>query len=233
MEAREDHGHIINHAIIRNGFIGLQIQRMMKDNLAAAYITNTIIENHTGMGLYANCYSIGMSNLLVNNCGNYCVALTGGGDYLMTHGTIANYWTSSTRKAPALYYDNYYTNPTDGLTYALPFNCDIRNSIVYGNYDDEFGTDFYHESTDTTYIFRNSLICTKRPQLPQLYEQCVFNASPNFKNTAGFDFHLDTLSAAIGIGNPAYSIGDLQFDLDGVPRGDSPDAGAYQYVITE
>lgn len=230
MEAREGHGHIINHAIIRNGFIGLQIQRMLKDNMAVAYITNTIIENHTGMGIYANCYTIGMSNSLIDNCGNYCVALTGGGDYLLTHNTIANYWTGSTRKATSLYFDNYYTNPSDGLTYALPFNCDIRNSIVYGNKDEEFSTDFYHESTDTIYIFKNSLICTKRPQLTQLYEACVFNETPKFKSTVEFDFHLDTLSPAIGIGNPAYSIGDLQFDLDGVARGTAPDAGAYQYI---
>jgi hypothetical protein len=233
MEAREGHGHIINHAIIRNGFIGLQIQRMLKDNMAATYITNSIIENHTGMGIYANCYSIGMSNLLVDNCGNYCVALTGGGDYLLTHNTIANYWSGSARQTPALYFDNYYTDPTDGNTYALQFNCDIRNSIIYGNQANEFGTDFYNQSTDTTYIFRNSLICTKRAPLAQLYEQCVLNEDPKFKNASEFNFHLDTLSAAIGVGNPAFSTGELQLDLDGVERGDSPDAGAYQYVISE
>ena len=232
MEAREGHGHVIDHAIIRNGFIGLQIQRMLKDNLAVAYINNTIIENHTGIGVYANCYSIGMSNFLIDNCGNYCVALTGGGDYLLTHGTIANYWNGA-RQTPALYFDNYYTDPTDGNTYALPFNCDIRNSMVCGNHDNEFGTNFYRESSDTTYVFRNSLIHSKRPQLTLLYEQCVFNEAPKFKNTAEFDYHLDTLSPAIGIGNPAYSIGDLQFDLDGVSRSDTPDAGAYQYVISE
>ena len=99
MEAREGHGHIIDHAIIRNGFIGLQVQKMLTNNMAATYITNTVIENHTGMGIYANCYSIGMSNLLVDNCGSYCVALTGGGNYLLTHSTIANYWTGSTRKS--------------------------------------------------------------------------------------------------------------------------------------
>ena len=229
MEAREGHGHIINHAIIRNGFIGLQIQRMLKDNRAAAYITNTIIENHTGMGVYANCYSIGMYNSLIDNCGNYCVALTGGGEYLLTHNTIANYWTGSTRKVPTMYFDNYYTNPTTGDIEIWRFNCEIANSIVYGNHDDEFGTNFY-EIPDTTYVFKNSLICTKRTQLTQLYESCVFNETPKFKNTAEFDFHLDTLSPAIGIGNPAYSTGDLQFDLDGVSRGTTPDAGAYQYT---
>ena len=49
-------------------------------------------------------------------------------------------------------------------------------------------------------------------------------------NPDEFDFHLDTLSPAIGIGNPAYSTGALQFDLDGVDRGITPDAGAYQYI---
>ena len=232
MEAREGHGHIINHAIIRNGFIGLQIQRMLKDNMEPTYITNTIIENHTGMGVYANCYTIGMSNFIVNNCGNYCVALTGGGDYLFTHGTIANYWTGSTRKAEALFFNNLYTNPTDGLTYAVPFECDIINSIVYGSKNNEFGTDFYPVS-DTLYKFKNCLISSQRPKLDQLYESCVFNKAPNFKNTAEFDFHLDTLSSAVGIANPCYSIGDLQYDLDGVARGGRPDAGAYQYVIPE
>ena len=230
MEAREGHGHIIDHAIIRNGFIGLQIQRMLKDNMEATYITNTIIENHTGIGLYANCYSISMSNFLVNNCGNYCVALTGGGEYLFTHGTIANYWVGP-RQTEALFFNNLYTNPTDGLTYHVPFECDIINSIVYGSQVNELGTDFY-PVPDTTYKFKNSLIRTKRPQLEQLYDQCVFNESPNFKNPNEFDFHLDTLSSAIGVANPCYSIGNLRFDLDGVDRGNRPDAGAYQYVYT-
>ena len=230
MEAREGHGHSINHAIIRNGFIGLQIQRMLKDNLAATYINNTIIENHTGMGIYANCYSIGMSNFVVNNCGNYCIALTGGGEYLLSHGTIANYWTGSTRKAPALFFNNLYQDPTDGNTYAIPFNCAINNSIVYGNQENEFGTGFY-QGTDTIYTFRNSLIRTQRPHSnTNLYESCVFNKSPKFKNTEQFNFHIKENSEAIGIGNPAYAVGDLQYDLDGVDRGDSPDAGAYQYV---
>ncbi|MCR5036721.1 MAG: hypothetical protein K6A73_05305 [Bacteroidales bacterium] len=233
MEAREGHGHSINHAIIRNGFIGLQIQRMLKDNMAAAYVNNTIIENHTGIGVYANCYSLGMSNFVVGNCGNYCVALTGGGEYVFTHGTIANYWTGSTRKAEALLFNNLYQNPTDGNTYAIPFNCEINNSIVYGSRDDEFGTDFY-PIPDTNYVFRSSLIRTKRPHdSMNLYDLCVFNEDPKFKNTHEFDFHLDTLSAAIGIGNPAFSTGALQLDLDGVTRDDTPDAGAYQYVITE
>ena len=233
MEAREGHGHSINHAVIRNGFIGLQVQRMLKDNVEPAHIKNTIIENHTGMGIYANCYSVIMSNSLVDNCGNYCVALTGGGEYVLTHNTIANYWTSSTRKAEALFFNNIYSNPVDGNTYIYPLECDIINSIVYGNKDNEFGTEFY-PIADTNYRFKNSLIRTTRSHdYKNFFESCVFNQNPRFKNSHDFDFHLDTLSAAIGIGNPCYVTTELQFDLDGVARTGDPDAGAYQYVHQE
>jgi hypothetical protein len=61
------------------------------------------------------------------------------------------------------------------------------------------------------------------------YTNCVFNRDPKFVNNQ-HNFHLDTLSPDIGIGNPFYSVGALQYDLDGVSRGNTPDAGAYQYV---
>lgn len=233
MEAREGHGHSINHAIIKNGFIGLQLQRMLKDNMAQADITNTIIENHTGMGIYTNCYTANVWNVLIDNCGYYCAALTGGGNYLFRHTTLANFWTNSARQTPALYFDNYYTDPTDGNTYAMPFNCELANSIVYGNHSNEFDTDFYEQSSDTTYRFSHCLLGITRPHSDEsMYEACVFNEKPKFVNTEEFDYHLDTLSPAIGIGNPAISTGILRFDLDGVDRGDSPDAGAYQYYYS-
>ena len=233
MEAREGHGHSISHAIIRNGFIGLQIQRMFQDNKAQTEISNTIIENHTGMGIYTNCYTVNAWNVSINNCGNYCMALTGGGDYLFRHGTIANYWTGSARQTPALYFDNYYTNPTDGNTYIVPFNCEIDNSIVYGNHADEFSTNFHELLSNTTYLFNHCLLGTLRPHSDStLYQACIFNQQPKFMSPAEFDFHLDTLSPAIGIADPAISTGLLRFDLDGVDRGSSPDAGAYQYIYT-
>ena len=231
MEAREGHGHKIDHAIIKNGFIGLQFELMLKNNMAPAYVTNTIIENHTGWGIYTVCYNLWMANSVVGNCGQNCIAFNIGGEYSLTHCTIANYWTGSTRKAPALYFNNYYSS--NGEYHWIPFECNITNSIVYGNQSNEFGTDFY-PTPDSTYKFKNSLICSLRPHNNEsLYESCAFNKSPKFKNANDLDFHLDTLSAAIGIANPCYAIGELQFDLDGVERGSRPDAGAYQYIQQE
>lgn len=231
MEARENHGHSINHAIIRNGFIGVQAQRFLKDNLAPMYINNTIIENHTGMGIYADCYSLGASNFVVANCGGVGIYLAGGGNYLFEHGTVANFWKNSTRNTPTLYFSNIYQNPNDGMAYACPFNFTMNNSIMYGSLENEFKTEFYASpDLDTTYVFNNCLIKTKREQDPRLYVSCKFNEDPKLKDYNSFDYHLDTLSPAIGLGNPIYSTGSLQYDLDGISRDTMPDAGAYQYI---
>lgn len=230
MEARENQGHSISHAIIRNGYIGVQLERFLKDNLAPTFIDNTIIENHTGIGIYANCYSLRASNFVVANCGNVGVYLTGGGSYLFNHGTVANFWNNSTRNTPTLYFSNIYQNPTDGNAYAYPFEFKMNNSIMYGSLENEFLTEFYSApDLDTAYVFNNCLLRTKRWN-EDLFKNCKLNEDPKLKNYSSFDYHLDTLSPAIGLGDPSYSSGDLQFDLDGVDRGNTPDAGAYQYI---
>ena len=168
--------------------------------------------------------------MLQRNCGNYAVALTGGGQYLFDQGTIANYWNKSTRTTPSLFFNNTYQNPFDGNLYAYDFIFEMNNCIMYGNQEEEFNTEF-SPGPDTTYIFNNSIIKTKRVDNDTNYIECLFNTDPKFVNKA-FDYHLDSLSPAIGIGNPKYSTGVLQYDLDGVARGNKPDAGAYQYVPT-
>lgn len=230
MEAREGFGHYINHAVIKNGFIGIQAQRFLKENRSPLFIQNTIIDNHTGMGIYSNLYHINASNFVISNCGNYAVALTGGGNYLFEQGSIANYWNKSTRTTPSLFFNNVYQNPTDGNGYAYNFSFEMNNCIMYGNQEDEFDTEFY-PGPDTTYIFNNTILKTKRRNSDWFinYNECLFNIDPKFVDKL-YDYHLDTLSPAIGLGNPTYSTGPLQYDLDGVSRDNHPDAGAYQFV---
>ena len=230
MEAREGYGHSINYAIIKNGFIGIQAQTFLKNNMAPLNINNTIIDNHTGMGIYSNLYNLKATNFVISNCGSYGIALTGGGEYVFEQGTVANYWNKGTRTTPSLFFNNVYQSPLDGYGYAYNFYFEMNNCILYGNKDDEFNTDFY-PGPDTTYYFNNSLLKTMRRNGETFnnYTECLFNKDPKFINK-DYDYHLDSLSPAIGIGNPLYSTGQLQFDLDGVARGNHPDAGAYQYV---
>lgn len=231
MEAREDHGHRIENAIIKNGFIGIQAERFLKDNMAPMYIYNTVIDNQTGMGLYANLYNIKAGNFLVSNCGTHALALTGGGEYIFEQATIANYWSQSARTNPSVIFNNIYYNPADQMSYAYNFYFEMNNSILYGNQENEFETDFF-PGPDTTYIFNNSLLKTIHKNYdPNFvnYNECIFNKDPKFVNKE-FDYHIDSLSPAIGLGNPAYSVDLLQYDLDGVSRNNCPDAGVYQFV---
>ena len=230
MEARENYGHYINNAIIKNGFIGIQAETFLKNNMAPLYIDNTIIDNHTGMGIYSNFYHLKASNFVISNCGTYAIALTGGGEYMFEQGTVANNWSKSTRTTPSLFFNNIYKDPSDGIDYTNNFYYAMNNCIMYGNQEEEFSTDF-RPGPDTTYIFNNSLLKTLRRNKEGFanFNECIFNQDPKFVNNE-YNFHLDTLSPAIGIGNPIYSVGMLQYDLDGVSRGDNPDAGAYQFV---
>ena len=198
--------------------------------MAPLNIHNTIIDNHTGMGIYSNLYNLKATNFVVSNCGNYAIALTGGGEYIFEQGTVANYWTKGTRTTPSLFFNNVYQSPLDGYGYAYNFYFEMNNCILYGNKDDEFNTDFY-PGPDTTYYFNNSLLKTMRRnnELFNNFNECIFNKDPKFINNE-YNFHIDSISPAIGIGNPLYSTGLLQYDLDGVARGNHPDAGAYQYV---
>ena len=229
MEARENYGHSINNAIIKNGFIGIQAETFLKNNMAPLTIHNTIIDNHTGYGILTNLYNLKASNFVISNCGNNAAYLRGGGEYIFEHGTIANYWKKSTRKNPSLTFENIYQDPIGNL-YACNFYFEMNNSIMYGNIDDEFTTNFY-AGPDTTYYFNNCLLKTKKTNNETFtnFNECIFNQDPKFVNKE-YNYHLDTLSPAIGIGNPFYSVGQLQYDLDGVSRGDKPDAGAYQFV---
>ncbi len=230
MEARPGFGHSINNAIIKNAFIGIQAETFIKPNMAYLCIHNTIIDNHTGWGIYTNLYNLKASNFVISNCGANAIALNGGGEYIFEQGTVANYWKQSTRTTPSLIFNNKYKNPTDGFLYVANFYFEMNNCIIYGNQEDEFSTDFY-PAPDTTYQFNNCLLKTKRKnnELFTNYNECIFNLDPKFVNKE-YNFHLDTLSPAIGIGNPKYSTGLLQYDLDGISRGDKPDAGAYQFV---
>lgn len=229
MEARQNCGHSINNAIIKNGFIGIQAERFVKNNYEFLNITNTVIDNMSGMGIYTNLYSAYIGNVSIRHCGQYAMALTGGGSYVVGHSTIANNWAGTIRNTPSLYFDNLYYNAEDGNYYPIDFDFTMNNSIVYGNLADEFKTDFYKEAaTDTSYKFNNCIIRTKRKSQEEIFSECLFNKDPMFTDYNLGDLHPDSLSPAIGFGNPSFSIGDLQFDLEGTSRSTRADAGCLQ-----
>ncbi|MBR6846766.1 MAG: hypothetical protein IKM74_01390 [Bacteroidales bacterium] len=228
MDGREGADHIINHAIIRNAFIGIQAESFIHETRNALRINNTILENHTGVGLYAVYYAIEANNMVIDNCGQYAFAVAQGGAYALKHCTIGNYWWKSTRTTASVMLSNYVEE--DGQVYEFPLLFEMGNSIVHGAQEQEFETALSGTTVDTTYVFDHCLMkTTKFSNESPGFNSCIFNEDPLFVDYRNFDMHIsDALSPAVGTGNPI--IGSLvPYDLEGKSRVGVPDLGAYQH----
>lgn len=228
MEGRKGFDHEIDYAIIRNGFIGLQVESFLRPTENKLIIRNTIIENHTGLGLFSRLAHIEAENLVVANTGNYALALTAGGVYDFTHTTIANNWSASVRNNPALYLNNYLLDSLDQPV-AIPFSLNMGNSIVYGSNAEEIDIEMI-EGADTTYLFDHCLLkTTKKLENWNGFVNSIANENPVFHNYEAFNYRPDSLSPVIGKGSTEIAA-SVPFDLDGVSRAESVDLGAYQFV---
>jgi hypothetical protein len=230
MDGRPGADHLIDHAIIRNAFIGIQSESIFKPTQSALRVHNTIVENHTGIGIYSNLYAIEANNTVIDNCGQYALAIVNGGDYLLTHCTIGNYWWNSTRTTTSVFFNNYTDDEDSGERYEYPFHLEMGNSIVYGTAQEEFGTNLSGVEVDTTYLFDHCLIKSEKHHNDEPgFSNCIFNQDPMFVNYRAYDYHLsDILSPAVGAGSPTLGALVPQ-DLDGKNRTGTPDLGAYQY----
>ena len=229
MDARAGADHLINHAIIRNAFIGIQAESFLNVTKAALRVNNTIIENHTGIGIYSVLYAIEANNVVIDNCGQYAFAVTQGGEYLVRHCTIGNYWWQSPRTTPSLILNNFVDD--DEQRYEYPLYWEMHNSIVYGAQEEEVVTALSSKTAvDTTYLFDHCLMKTAKLSNDKPgFSSCIFNSDPLFVDYRAFDLRLsDVLSPAVGAGSPVIAL-EVPYDINGKNRQNTPDLGAYQH----
>lgn len=228
MEGRQGVDNLIQHAIIKNGFIGIQAESFFEATKNTLKLQNVIIQNMNGAGILSRFYHIEGQNMVVADCGGYCLALTGGGDYQFTQSTMANYWPYSIRNNPAVFLNNFLPD-SNNLPVAYPMNFRLNNSIVYGYNNNEFGTEMV-AGADSAYRLDHCLVKSTRAMTEGVnFHEIIKNQDPKFLDIEKHDYRIDTLSPAIGKGDPAFSA-DVPFDLLGNPRGLHPDLGAYQFV---
>jgi len=181
-----------------------------------------------GAGILSRNYTIDAQNLVAANCGGYCLALTGGGDYRFLQSTLANYWPYSIRNTPAVLLTNYLKDTND-LAVPYPMHFVLGNSIIYGYNTNEFGTSMV-AGADSAYLLDHCLVKTtlKMDNL-NYFQSIIKNQDPKFLDIEKQDYRIDTLSPAIGKGSPTIGA-EVPFDILGNPRGQTPDLGAYQFV---
>ena len=226
----------IDYAVIRNGFIGLQLETLRDQMGNRMILSNTRIENMTGYGILTRFYNLTAYNNVVTNCGQYLAAFTWGGVIDVRQCTFGNYWSASVRVTPSIVLNNYATDTND-VHYPFEFHGYFGNNIFYGRNDDELLL-LGDSGATFQYQLDHCLVKTLLDISDQgLYPGCLKNEDPKFVDYLTNNYQLDTLSPAIDKGNPEVirsSFFDLHRDILGNSRPeDLPDIGAYEFVKPE
>ncbi len=233
-------GNLINYAVIKNGNIGIQAEDVVElgEGLPRQLtLSNTRIRNMTIFGLYGVNYRINAYNNVISNCGSHALALINGGEYNFRHNTIANYWGKSVRSDVSVYLSNARQGANNSV-FVADMNFRFRNGIVYGNLqsENELEADGLPDAA-FNWSFENSLIRLNNDEIsqddPSHFTNCIFNQSPEFKDTQGQNYGLKENSPSRDAGslevvNEAPAIPE---DIKGNSRiSDSgPDLGAIEF----
>lgn len=211
-------------------------------------ICDTQIHNVEKDALQLTICSAVIENSLFTNAGGHCVNILGGHlDFV--HCTMANFFPWKSERGVAVNIANYVEE--ENIVYPLPY-AKFTNCIITGSKNDEL-TSTIVAKTDTAdwseyaqYTFAHSVInsWTNAREPDSLHfahivwehKDSTAYGSTNFRTIDHdnfiYDFHLDSLSVARGIGIHVGNVITRKEDKDGKPRHkDGPiDAGCYQYV---
>jgi hypothetical protein len=152
--------NIIDYAIIKNGYVGVQCELFGDDSILAKKrqltISNTKIQNMSLWGLYALAFKIYGYNNVISNCQEHSLNITLGGLYAFYHCTFANYWAKEkAREKTTINVNNHST------LQVIPLYFYMANSIVDGKLDNEVTLDLKDDPTYTyTYTFSNNWLKT-------------------------------------------------------------------------
>ncbi|MGM9837817.1 MAG: hypothetical protein ACI30A_04925 [Paludibacteraceae bacterium] len=234
--------YIFENVNIESGNVGLYCQSERTTDIPYLEMNNCRIHNQALYGLVLQGIDAKVVNTEISNCASYCAYLAGG-KHEFIHTTIASYFNatnlvalqSTPRKDVAAVYINNLSKQLP-LTETSFFNCIVtgarRNQMVVA-------TPFLQYYAGT---FIGNYLKTDTLQIPNahhnVYWQQESDTTAIFRNTyykygeyRYYDFRLDSLSPARGIGDSITAV-EYPIDRVGTARtGSKPDAGCYQYTL--
>jgi hypothetical protein len=189
-------GNVINYAIIKNGFIGIQAD-LFGNNFSTPRrlkITNTRIQNMSLWGMYFLGYEVWGGNNVVLNCKEYCLNILLGGKYSFYHSTFANYWNKNNRDKPCVNINNHSS------IQVLPLDsCYFGSCIIDGDKSEEISLDVSTStpSLSPKYFFSNCVLKTQmNTSSAQNFEYNKVNVDPGFKDILNYNAELGSSSQA-------------------------------------
>lgn len=153
-----------------------------------------------------------------------------GGLHVFNHCTFANYYLFTALGGPAVQLahlgpDEKGLDDGSGLPY---LSADFSNSILYGN-----GSELSHgDLTGYNVFFKNCLLKSSGSD-DDNFLSCLWDEDPLYyteREKYIFDYRLKPESPAIGAADPSLTLPEAALDSYGLPRGDTPDLGAYVFT---
>jgi len=226
--------NIIDYAIIKNGYIGIQAELFGNVFFLPKYlkITNTKIQNMSKWGLYGLAYNIYGANNVISNCQEHSLNLTLGGKYTFIHCTFANFWNKqNVRENSTIKINNYVEAQILPLDSAYFGNC-----IVDGKLSNEISLDIKASGTASLspkVMFSNSWLKTTNNISDA--NQYLFNVksstSLKYRDIEKYNFETDNgfQAKVFYQGNAFPDANKFPLDINIVPRNTTPSvtAGAY------
>jgi len=234
-EGPGSYDNTFDNVVIKNALVGIQCETWPflpsePTSSTKLQLHNVRIRNCSAAGILSRNYRIDATNLLVGDCGQYGVALTGGGEYNFDHFTLANFWSFEIRQTPTFYMTNGFVDINNVLQIRDIGNTNFTNGIIHGSNANEFLYEFNDLATPVM-TFDHMLLKTDQGTSNSNFfpdQSSIFrNLNPAFVDVINRDFHITAGSAARDNADP----GTLNYpDLDGVQRFGIPDLGCFEYV---
>ena len=223
---------------ILSGNVGLYCMSTCTSTLPTILMDGCRIHNHTLYGLVLLNTDALVTNTEISNCASYCVYCSGG-EHTFVHSTIASYFGYTNIRIQQVAKDDAAAVFIDNLTKTEPFTTtSFYNSIITGYLSNQLVVatplDRYYPGAFVGNYLKTDTLPVPHAQNNVYWQktdtaQVFVNDYYRYKEYIYYNFHLDSLSPAIGIGD---SIAALPYptDRDGYNRAFTrPDAGCYQH----
>lgn len=221
--------NVINHAIIKNAFIGIQAEPLPFNPTAPTSVNKLRlngceITNSAAVNLLATNYQITDTNSLITQAGQSSIFLRGGGNYKFYHTTIANFWDQGTRDGSAVFLQNYYQDANGNVQVRDIDSAVFVNTIIEGNNEIEFNTDVLAPGV-INFKIDYSIVRSTKSLAGANYVGIIQNPTATiFVDYLNNNYKIWSTSPAANAGK---TVGVLS-DKDGNPRNSPPDLGAYE-----
>jgi len=239
LQTEQPREYLFEYVDILSGNIGLYAYSTCTSPLPTLRLNGCRIHNHAMYGLVLQHIDALVTNTEISNCAAYCVYCDGGKQDFV-HSTIASYFGYTTIRVQSVAKEDCAAVYIDNLSKAEPQTVtSFYNSIITGYLTNQLvlATPFeqYYPGVFTGNYLKTDTLAIPHAQnntyrQPSDTSEVFVNSFYKYKEYVYYDFRLDSLSPAIGIGDSITAL-PYPTDRNGISRaGIKPDAGCYQHL---